>query len=289
MSIEFVAEVSSNHNGSLNRCLQFVRKAKELMCSGVKFQLFRIDELFSKEAQKFNPEIEKRRAWELPIEFLPAISKKCRELGIKFICTPFYLDAVSELEPFVDAYKIASYELLWLDLFEKCAKTKKPVIISTGMATIDEVQTGVDALMNGGCKNITVLQCTSGYPTPVNQCNLSAIETMRKIIRTKNDVNLEFGWSDHSVNEAVILRAIYKWNAEMVEFHFDLDGLGAEFGGGHCWLPDRISKLIKMANDGFLADGNGKKEPQNVETDERNWRADPEDGLRPLKTRKKLR
>ena len=68
--VEFIAEVSSNHNGDLDRCLHFIQKAKGIGCSGAKFQLFRIDELFSKEAQKFNPEIEKRRAWELPIEFL---------------------------------------------------------------------------------------------------------------------------------------------------------------------------------------------------------------------------
>ena len=289
MDVEFVAEVSSNHNGDLNRCLQFVKKAKKCKCSGIKFQLFKIDKLFSNEAQRFNPEIEKRRDWELPVEFLPEISKKCKELDIKFICTPFYIDAVDKLEPFVDAYKIASYELLWHDLFKKCAQTGKPVIISTGMATMDEVQKSVDVLAYNGCRDITVLQCTSGYPTPPDQCNLSAIETMRKSIRIKSDVNLVFGWSDHSVNEAVILRAIYRWDAKMVEFHFDLDGKGAEFGGGHCWLPDRASRLIKMVNDGFLSDGNGKKEPQKVELEERNWRADPSDGLRPLrKIREKL-
>ncbi len=290
MEIEFVAEVSSNHNGSLDRCLQFVRKAKELRCGGIKFQLFKIDELFSNEAQKFNPEIKKRRDWELPVKFLPEISEKCKEAGIKFICTPFYLKAVDELEPFVDAYKIASYELLWHDLFKKCAQTGKPVIISTGMATIDEIQASVDVLADNSCSDMTILQCTSGYPTPVKQCNLSAIETMRKSIKVKNDVNLEFGWSDHSVNEAVILRAIYRWGVKMVEFHFDLDGFGAEFGGGHCWLPENVSRLVKKVRDGFLADGDGKKEPQKIELDERNWRADPSDGLRPLKkTREKLR
>ncbi len=282
MSIEFIAEVSSNHNGSLNRCLKFVEKAKECECSGIKFQLFKIDELFSNEAQKFNPEIKKRRDWELSVKFLPEISEKCKELGIKFICTPFYLQAVDELEPFVDAYKIASYELLRHALFKKCAQTGKPVIISTGMATMDEVQKSVDVLADSGCRDITVLQCTSSYPAPVNQCNLSAIETMRKYLNAAN-IKLKFGLSDHSVNEAVILRAIYRWDAKMVEFHFDLDGRGAEFGGGHCWLPDKTSSLIKMVNDGFLADGDGKKEPQKIELDERNWRADPSDGLRPLK------
>jgi len=271
--VEFIAEVSSNHNGNLNRCLTFVEEAKKCGCDGVKFQLFKIDKLFA-------PEILEK---ELPVEFLPEISKKCRKLGIKFICTPFYLDGVDELKPYVDAYKIASYELLWHKLFEKCAKTGKPVIFSTGMATIGEVKNAFDLLVGNGCKDITVLQCVSNYPVLPDQCNLAAIDTMKKIINVPCEVRIKFGWSDHSVNEGVILRAVHRWDAKMIEFHFDLDRKGAEYGIGHCWLPDRASKLIKMINDGFAADGNGEKEPQEVELDERNWRADPSDGLRPIK------
>ena len=281
--VEFIAEVSSNHNGDLDRCLRFVEEAKNCGCSGVKFQLFKIDQLFAPEILRYSKEHRKRKEWELPVEFLPEISKKCREMDIKFICTPFYLDGVSELEPFVDAYKIASYELLWYELFKKCALTGKPVIMSTGMATLDEIDASVNVLVDNGCKDITILQCTSSYPTPPNQCNLSAIETMSNAIKVPKGASLRFGWSDHSVNEGVILRAIHKWNAEMVEFHFDLDEKGEEYKFGHCWLPDRIKNLIKIVKDGFSADGDGVKAPQENELDERNWRADPEDGLRPIK------
>ncbi len=281
--VEFIAEVSSNHNGDLNRCLKFVEEAKNCGCNGVKFQLFKIDKLFAPEILRYSKEHRKRKEWELPVEFLPEISKKCKEMDIKFICTPFYLDGVDELEPFVDAYKIASYELLWYELFKKCALTGKPVIMSTGMATLDEIDASVNVLVDNGCKDITILQCTSSYPAPPEQCNLSAIETMRKAIEVPNSITLKFGWSDHSVNEGVILRAIHKWNAEMVEFHFDLDEKGEEYKFGHCWLPDRIKNLIKIVKDGFSADGDGVKAPQENELDERNWRADPEDGLRPIK------
>ncbi len=281
--VEFIAEVSSNHNGNLNRCLKFVEEAKNCGCSGVKFQLFKIDQLFAPEILRYSKEHRKRKEWELPVEFLPEISKKCKEMDIKFICTPFYLDGVDELEPFVDAYKIASYELLWYELFKKCALTGKPVIMSTGMATLDEIDASVNVLVDNGCEDITILQCTSSYPTPPNQCNLSAIETMSNAIKVPKGASLRFGWSDHSVNEGVILRAIHKWNAEMVEFHFDLDEKGEEYKFGHCWLPDRIKNLIKIVKDGFSADGDGVKAPQENELDERNWRADPEDGLRPIK------
>jgi len=281
--VEFVAEISSNHNRDLERCIKFIEAAKECGCDGIKFQLFKIDELFALEILRKSDEHRRRKEWELPTDFLPHIAKKCSELDLKFICTPFYLDAIDELEPYIDAYKIASYELLWHDLFKNCAKTGKPVIISTGMATLNEVKSAVDILVKEGGKDITILQCTSSYPTPPEQCNLSAIETMRKEIKVPKTVNLKFGWSDHSVNEGVILRAIHKWNAQIIEFHFDLEGEGEEFGLGHCWLPDRVKKMIKMVKDGYLSDGIGEKEPQPNEMNERLWRADPEDGLRPLK------
>ncbi len=283
MGTEFIAEVSSNHNGDLNRCFKFIEKANQCGCDGVKFQLFKIDELFASEILKYSEEHRKRKNWELPLEFVPQIAKKCKEVGLKFICTPFYLKAVDELKAYVDAYKIASYELLWLDLFKRCAQTGKPVIVSTGMATLEEVKTAVDVLVENSCKDITVLQCISSYPTPPKQCNLSAIETMRRYIIVPEGVRLRFGWSDHSVNEGVVLRAIHKWNAEMVEFHFDLEGEGEEFKYGHCWLPDRVKRLIRMTRDGFLADGDGDKKPRENELKERLWRADPEDGLRPIK------
>ena len=81
----------------------------------------------------------------------------------------------------------------------------------------------------------------------------------------------------------VILLAIYKWNASHIEFHLDLDGNGEEFSSGHCWLPDQIQNVIKFVRESKIINGSGVKEPSNSENEERLWRADPEDGLRPLK------
>lgn len=283
MSVEFIAEVSSNHNRDLERCLKFIEVAKHCGCQGIKFQLFKIDKLFAPEVLLKNEEIKKRKKWELPLNFISYISKKCKEVGLKFVCTPFYLEAVDELYPFVDAYKIASYELLWKDLFIKCARTLKPIIFSTGMATLDEVKSALDILVENGCTDITILHCTSSYPASPDQCNLSAIQNMRSYLKKFSSINIKFGWSDHSVNEGVIFRAIYKWGAELIELHLDLDKKGEEFVFGHCWLPKQLKQLIKKVNDGLLADGDGKKEPKSFETKERMWRADPIDGLRPLR------
>ena len=197
--------------------------------------------------------------------------------GIQFSCTPFYLAAVDELQPYVDFYKVASYELLWDDLLVACARTGKPVIISTGMANLEEIKHAVKILRNNNCEP-TVLHCTSAYPTPYIEANLSAIETIR------NATNCDVGWSDHTVNPGVIHRAIHKWNAQVVEFHLDLDGKGDEFKSGHCWLPEQIKPVIRQVREAMNSDGDGIKEPVPSEMPDRLWRADPSDGLRPFKS-----
>jgi len=277
----FIAEVSSNHYRDLDRCYAFIDAAAKAGCHAVKFQLFRIDELFAPEILEKSEAHRRRKDWELPVGFLPKLAARCEENEIEFSCTPFYLEAVGELEPYVDFYKIASYELLWDDLLSACARTGKPVILSTGMATISEIEHAVDVLRANGCEHPTLLHCTSAYPTPYAEANLSAIETIR--MATGCDV----GWSDHTVEPGVIHRAIHRWRAKVIEFHLDLDGKGEEYASGHCWLPDQISDVIRDVEHALGADGNGIKEPVLSELPDREWRADPVDGLRPLRSIRK--
>jgi sialic acid synthase SpsE len=272
----FIAEVSSNHAQDLNRCIAFIEKSHEIGCDAVKFQMFKLEQLFSVEARIANPDFEKRRNWELPEDYLPILKAKCDELGILFSCTPFYLDAVALLQPYVDFYKVASYELLWDDLLIEVASTQKKIILSTGMANMDEILHAVNVLRTHGATDIELLHCISGYPTPLEDCNLSAIETLHK------QTGLDVGWSDHSVNPIVIYEAVTRWRASSVEFHLDLDGLGDEFKTGHCWLPDEISQVIKICREPSLISGDGIKTAKDSEKFDRKWRADPSDGLRPL-------
>ena len=276
MTVAFVAEVSSNHHRDLDRCLKFIDVSADIGCQAVKFQLFKINELFAPEILAKSAKHRARQEWELPIEFIPALSQRCREKKIQFSCTPFYLGAVTELQPHVDFYKIASYELLWDELLISCARAGKPVVLSTGMATLEEIKRAVRVVRSAGCRDLTVLQCVSGYPTPVAECNLAAIETLR------NTLSCASGWSDHSVNAGVIYRAVHHWGAAMVEFHLDLDGTGEEFKTGHCWMPEPMGAVIKSIADGERADGSGKKVPAPSEMADRDWRADPSDGLRPM-------
>lgn len=277
-NFKFIAEVSSNHNRDLARSIDFIDAASRIGCSAVKFQLFKIDQLFSPEILERSEKHRKRKEWELPLEFLPALAKRSHERNIEFSCTPFYLEAVPELEPYIDFYKVASYELLWDELLAACARTGKPVILSTGMANMDEILHATSVLKNNGCPSLTLLHCTSAYPTPYTDANLAAIETIRQA------TGCEAGWSDHTVEPGVIHRAIHHWGARVIEFHLDLEGKGEEFAAGHCWLPDQIGALIHDVEKGFVADGNGIKEPVPSELPDRLWRADPSDGLRPLKS-----
>jgi len=273
----FIAEVSSNHSRDLKRALRFIDIAADIGCDSVKFQLFKVTELFSSEILENSEDHRQRAQWELPLDFLPLISERCKEREIQFSCTPFYLEAVTELEPFVDFYKISSYELLWDDLLVKCALSKKPVILSTGMATLEEILHATKVLKQNKCKELTLLHCNSAYPTPPEESNLSAIDTLRTA------TGCEVGWSDHTVSPGVIYRAIHKWNANIIEFHLDLDKQGEEYQSGHCWLPDQIKPVIQSIKTGFEADGEGIKKPSTSESKDRDWRADPLDGLRPLK------
>jgi sialic acid synthase SpsE len=273
----FIAEASSNHGRDLSRGLAFVDAAAEAGCDAVKFQLFKIARMFAPEILRQSPKHRARMEWELPIAHLAPLAERCRARGIQFSCTPFYLEAVKELEPYVDFYKVASYELLVGDLLRACAATGKSVVLSTGMATMTEIVEASRTLKQAGARDITLLHCVSAYPTPIHEANLSAIAAIR------DATGLKTGWSDHTRNPAVIERAVHHWGARAVEFHLDLDGKGAEFAGGHCWLPGEIAPVIARIRESLLADGTGFKGPQPSELSDREWRADPADGMRPLR------
>lgn len=281
--VVFVAEVASNHARDLERALAFVDTAAAIGCDVVKFQLFRVRELFAPEVLARSAAHRAREAWELPESFLPILAARARARGLGFACTPFHLGAVAALAPCVDFLKIASYELLWDDLLRACARSGRPVVLSTGMATLAEVARAARVLADAGCRDLGLLHCVSLYPTPAADANLAAIAALRALAPELPGVRLRVGWSDHSADPAVVLRAVHRHGAELVELHLDLDGAGAEFAPGHCWLPERAAETIRLVRAGLAADGDGAKAPAPGEAEERAWRADPGDGLRPLR------
>ena len=273
----FIAEASSNHGRDLGRALAFVDAAADAGCDAVKFQLFKIDRMFAPEILSRSAKHRARRDWELPRAHLAPLAEHCLKRRIQFSCTPFYLEAVEELRPFVAFYKVASYELLVDELLKACARTGKPVVLSTGMATIEEIVHAARTLREGGASDVTLLHCVSAYPTPANEANLSALQAICEA------TGCPVGWSDHTRRPAVIERAVHRWDARAIEFHLDLDGEGAEYAAGHCWLPNEIGPVIARIRESLVADGAGYKGPQPSELSDRDWRADPADGMRPLR------
>jgi sialic acid synthase SpsE len=280
----FIAEIGSNHNAHGERCLALVDAAAWAGCGAVKLQVFRVEDLFAPSALEAHPELARRRAWEFPLELLGPVRERCRRWGVELGATPFALWAVEELADHVDFFKIASYELLWPALIESCAATGRPLVLSTGMATLEEVDAAVAVARAGGAgQRLRVLHCVSGYPTPPEQANLAAIATLREHLA------VPVGWSDHTCSEQVVRRAIGRWGASDVELHIDLDGHGNE-AGAHNWTPRRLRGLIASLGASNLdgepqtMDGDGVKRAMPVEHGDVPWRADPEDGLRPQRS-----
>tara|TARA_A100001015_G_scaffold315433_1_gene427241 strand:+ start:1115 stop:1975 length:861 start_codon:yes stop_codon:yes gene_type:complete len=280
---KLIAEIGSNHNRDIIRCYKLIDEAKNLGFYAVKFQLFKINALFSKDAKKTYKNVIKKRKRELPINFLPKLYKYCKKKKIKFSCTPFDLKSVEVLKNYVDFYKIASYELNWKELLEACAKTKKPVILSTGMATYEEVKKAYKILKKYNNK-ISLLHCVSAYPASPVSCNLKSIDFLRK------KFGCPVGWSDHTVNPLIIYNVIKFQKADIIELHFDLEGHGWEEkeGNHHCWLPKDLQKMISYINNENSVMGSFKKKYSLAEKNERKFRADPLDGLRPLKKFRKF-
>jgi sialic acid synthase SpsE len=278
----FIAEIGSNHNRDLGRALALVEESAHAGAQAVKLQVFRVEDLFAPEVLASRGDLRDRRAWELPPRLLEPIAERCRALDLELGATAFGLWAIDELAPYVAFFKVASYELLWLESIRRVAATGRPLVLSTGMASVTEIDAAVAVAREAGCEDLRLLHCVSGYPTPPEQCNLAAIGALRE------RYGCPVGWSDHSARFEVVRRAVARWGASDVELHVDLDGAGFETGA-HNWTPAALAKLIHAlaapGSDGAVAaatDGDGVKRPMPIEQPDIAWRADPSDGLRPL-------
>jgi len=221
-----IAEVGVNHNGSLELAKKLVDVAKEAGVDAVKFQTFKSENVTTKETEiaeyaeknigKKEKMIDMIKKFELSYKSFEELKKYCDEKQIMFLSAPHSDDAIDFLEPLMPCYKIASGDLTNFPFLKRIAKKGKPIILSTGMATMDEVEEAVDLIKNAGNENIIILHCTSDYPCALKDVNLRAMQSI------KEKFNLPVGYSDHTLGLET-LKLAASMDAVVVEKHFTTD------------------------------------------------------------------
>lgn len=225
-----IAEMSANHNGSLESALNIIRQAKSVGADAIKIQTYRPDSITLKSNLpdfQINDGLWAGRTlhdlyeWaQTPWEWHAKLFECARDVGITIFSSPFDTDAVDLLEDLgVPAYKIASFEAVDLPLIRYVAATKKPMIISTGMANLEEIQEAIDAARSAGCKDLSILHCVSGYPAPADDYNLKTIPDM--ISR----FGLVTGLSDHTLDHVTAISSV-ALGASIIEKHFTMSRNG---------------------------------------------------------------
>tara|TARA_A100001037_G_scaffold286535_1_gene295024 strand:- start:282 stop:1304 length:1023 start_codon:yes stop_codon:yes gene_type:complete len=265
-----IAEAGVNHNGDLARALEMVAAAAEAGADYVKFQAFLTEGLVSRDTrtasyQEANTGESSQDALLRDLELSPddfaTLAEACRTAKIGFMASVFDLEQVDALIALgMDRLKVASGEMTNTPALIRFAECGLPVILSTGMATLAEVDEAVAVLRRHGCSDITILHCTSLYPAPPESLNLTAIDTMRK------HFDLPVGYSDHSLGDHVSIAAV-ALGATMIEKHFTLDrGLP---GPDHraSLEPDELAALIVRLREVAASLGDGVKQPAPGEAD----------------------
>lgn len=222
-----VAELSANHNNDLETTLSTLKAIKDSGADAVKLQTFfphlMVPKLYTDEYKikdglwKDMYQYDLYEKINLPIEWHKIIFEKSKELGIECFSSPFDLKSVDILENLNNPYyKVASSEINHIPLLIKIAKTKKPVILSTGVASIEDISLAIKTLNDNGCDDITVLKCTASYPTPLEDSNLKAMVTI------KDRFQVKVGLSDHTKGFIAPVVAV-ALGASFIEKHFILD------------------------------------------------------------------
>lgn len=266
-----IAEAGSNHNRDLDMARRLIEVAAEARADAVKFQTFSGRTLYSSRAPRFDylagvsdkSPAELLESLELPRHWQPVLAEHARECGIEFLSSPFDNEAVDELDQLgVAAFKVASFELVDLPLIRYIGERRRPVILSTGMATMGEIEEALEAARAGGTHQMALLQCASVYPAPPSSMNLRALQTLKAAFR------VPVGLSDHSLGIHIPVAAV-ALGADLVEKHFTLDR--SLPGPDHSFAvePVELRQLVEQVREVEAALGDGtKRGPTPAEAEE---------------------
>lgn len=265
MGIYVIAEAGDNHNGSFELALKLVDAAKAAGADCVKFQTFRTEEVISTRAEKAEyqkastgtdeSQYEMVKKLELSFDQFRQIKAYCDTVGIRFLSTPFDIPSVRFLrEMDMPFWKIPSGEITNLPYLLEIARTKKPVVMSTGMCEMEEIQAALDVLRENGTPKITLLHCNTEYPTPFGDANLRAMASIRERF------GVEVGYSDHTLGiEASIAAAAL--GASIIEKHFTLDKTMEGPDHQASLEPSELKALVAGIRHVEAALGDGVKRP----------------------------
>ena len=256
-----VAEMSGNHNQSLDRALAIVEAAARAGVAALKLQTYTADtmtlDLSEEEFVVKDPKdlwtgktlYQLYREASTPWEWHSSIFKRCRELGIMGFSTPFDSTAVDFLETLnAPCYKIASFENTDLPLIRRAAQTGKPLIISTGMSTFSELEEAVRAAREAGCQDLILLKCTTCYPAAPETMNLRTLADMR------DRFDVEVGISDHTLGIGAAVGGV-ALGATVIEKHFTLKRTEGGVDAAFSLEPDEMKTLVTETNNAWLAVG----------------------------------
>lgn len=256
-----IAEMSGNHNQSLDRALEIVEVAARTGAQGLKIQTYTADTMTIDYDKDEFFITDKDSLWEgkslyelyreahTPWEWHRPIFERARELGMVPFSTPFDASAVDFLEELDNAiYKIASFENTDIPLIRKVAATGKPMIISTGMASLEEIEESVNAAKAAGCQNLILLKCTSTYPATPENTNIITIEDMRERF------DCHAGLSDHTMGTGVAVASV-AFGATVIEKHFTLRRADGGVDSAFSMEPEEMASLVTESERAWQAVG----------------------------------
>lgn len=254
-----IAELSANHNGDIDRARSIIDSAKAAGADAVKIQTYRPDTItLDCDTEEFTVRgglwdgrtlYDLYREAHMPWEWHAPLFEHARKRGITIFSSPFDTTAIDLLEDLnAPAYKIASFEAVDLPLIKYAATTGKPMIISTGMADADEIQEAIDAAREGGCKELAILHCVSGYPAPASDYNLRTIPDMLRRF------GVVTGLSDHTLDNTTAIASI-AMGAAIIEKHFTLDRSGGGPDDSFSLEPHELEAICRNCNTAWHALG----------------------------------
>ena len=262
-----IAEAGSNwksgsYEEDLEQAKKLIKIASKAGADAVKFQTYKADTVYAYNAgnsnylaeQGINKEINEIFEYlSMPYEMISELSQICNDEKIIFMSTPFSVEDAKQIDPFVSLHKIASFEINHVRLIEFLSKTEKPILISTGASTFDEIDFAVNLIKNNKNNEIGLLQCTSKYPAPIESLNLSTIPKM------KERYNIPIGFSDHSVEPLIGPLTAVGLGATIIEKHFTLDKNLPGPDHSFAITPQELELMVKSIRQADKTKGNGKK------------------------------